>query len=248
MSKRAIFRENPEAPYPFRVISETTHLRFAHPLTPTLSRSEGAAVPSALSHFAACRNRPPGEKCSIQARDGHTLRKWFQRPRFYLPLLILVAAGWTWTWGARLGGWVGRLNGSHTGVIVVGDRVSLIVGVRGGWPSRDWIEREHLRAAGNGDSLTSYDTTFVGFGVLTGERSWNGNQRIVVWHKAIALPWWYLLLLVAAAGPLEGFVRWLWLKRRSERRRRAGLCPACGYNLTGNISGVCPECGEMSPQ
>ena len=20
-------------------------------------------------------------------------------------------------------------------------------------------------------------------------------------------------------------------------------CPACGYNLTGNISGVCPECG-----
>ena len=23
-----------------------------------------------------------------------------------------------------------------------------------------------------------------------------------------------------------------------------GHCPACGHNLTGNVSGVCPECGE----
>ena len=22
------------------------------------------------------------------------------------------------------------------------------------------------------------------------------------------------------------------------------ICAACGYNLTGNLSGVCPECGE----
>lgn len=24
-------------------------------------------------------------------------------------------------------------------------------------------------------------------------------------------------------------------------------CESCGYNLTGNISGVCPECGVMVP-
>jgi hypothetical protein len=23
-----------------------------------------------------------------------------------------------------------------------------------------------------------------------------------------------------------------------------GHCPNCGYDLTGNVSGVCPECGE----
>ena len=31
---------------------------------------------------------------------------------------------------------------------------------------------------------------------------------------------------------------------RRWRRRRRGLCTACGYNLTGNASGVCSECGE----
>ncbi len=25
--------------------------------------------------------------------------------------------------------------------------------------------------------------------------------------------------------------------------RREGTCGVCGYNLTGNVSGVCPECG-----
>ncbi len=30
---------------------------------------------------------------------------------------------------------------------------------------------------------------------------------------------------------------------RGRSRRRRGLCLSCGYNLTGNTSGVCPECG-----
>lgn len=36
------------------------------------------------------------------------------------------------------------------------------------------------------------------------------------------------------------------LRREGYRRQRAsaGLCVACGYNLTGNTSGVCPECGQ----
>ena len=31
------------------------------------------------------------------------------------------------------------------------------------------------------------------------------------------------------------------------RRRVAGSCASCGYNLSGNISGTCPECGSPVP-
>ena len=32
--------------------------------------------------------------------------------------------------------------------------------------------------------------------------------------------------------------------RLSSKRQAAGLCGRCGYCLTGNMSGVCPECGS----
>ena len=35
-----------------------------------------------------------------------------------------------------------------------------------------------------------------------------------------------------------------WILRFAMKRRiKPGCCAACGYDLTGNISGVCPECG-----
>ena len=27
-----------------------------------------------------------------------------------------------------------------------------------------------------------------------------------------------------------------------------GHCQVCGYNLTGNVSGICPECGTLIPE
>ena len=36
---------------------------------------------------------------------------------------------------------------------------------------------------------------------------------------------------------LPGHVRWA--------RARERLCPNCGYDLTANASGKCPECGEI---
>ncbi len=37
----------------------------------------------------------------------------------------------------------------------------------------------------------------------------------------------------------------LWIR---ERLSRKGNCPHCGYNLTGNESGVCPECATAVPK
>ncbi len=31
---------------------------------------------------------------------------------------------------------------------------------------------------------------------------------------------------------------------RNRKRRSPGHCNRCGYDLTGNVSGTCPECGD----
>jgi len=54
-------------------------------------------------------------------------------------------------------------------------------------------------------------------------------------------------LLVLAACPAIAFIRG---PLRRYRRRKHCLCVRCGYNLTGNVSGTCPECWaevEASP-
>jgi hypothetical protein len=44
---------------------------------------------------------------------------------------------------------------------------------------------------------------------------------------------------------LAGLPALAWLLARLLRRRlRPGHCAGCGYNLRGNVSGVCPECGR----
>jgi len=59
----------------------------------------------------------------------------------------------------------------------------------------------------------------------------------------LIFPLWALLVL-SGGCTLIGLRLW----RRSARERTRGLCSTCGYNLTGNVSGICPECGTaISP-
>jgi hypothetical protein len=43
---------------------------------------------------------------------------------------------------------------------------------------------------------------------------------------------------------------WLWTRWRNRlfRRRARKHCMSCGYDLTGNVSGTCPECGQPVPE
>lgn len=47
-------------------------------------------------------------------------------------------------------------------------------------------------------------------------------------------------LPVLAVGLAYAVARWL-----HRRRCPPGHCQKCGYNLTGNVSGRCPECGTL---
>ena len=76
--------------------------------------------------------------------------------------------------------------------------------------------------------LSRYDYSGASFG----RRGW--VVGVSPWLVA-ALLWCYPALTLVRVCPRT------W---RRARRGRRGLCVECCYDLSGNVSGVCPECGE----
>jgi len=71
----------------------------------------------------------------------------------------------------------------------------------------------------------------IGFTANTIQSHWIG----------VGFPLW--LLIGLSSIPPALYVHALRCRGRQTRRMRANLCVNCGYALTGNTSGVCPECG-----
>ena len=66
----------------------------------------------------------------------------------------------------------------------------------------------------------------------------NGKIEKIRWQPAATdLACWFALVTGIAISRRHS------REIRGLRMRRAGLCVECRYNLTGNVSGVCPECG-----
>lgn len=66
------------------------------------------------------------------------------------------------------------------------------------------------------------------------------------------LPWWdpyfesviepaLIVVSIVAIGLLVVLARRFFRKRAERQRTESGLCPRCGYDLSGTAS--CPECG-----
>ncbi|MFQ5503115.1 MAG: hypothetical protein ACE5EQ_12600 [Phycisphaerae bacterium] len=51
------------------------------------------------------------------------------------------------------------------------------------------------------------------------------------------LPLWLPFLIIATPTAI------LWVRDRRPKRYPPGHCQFCGYDLTGNVSGICSECG-----
>ncbi len=81
---------------------------------------------------------------------------------------------------------------------------------------------------------------------LGGIVRWVGGGYPTYWSLTLTLPWWVPAALCAA---FPAFFYTLCAQAAWKRRRRSrhGLCLHCGYNLTGNTSGRCPECGSPTP-
>ncbi len=65
------------------------------------------------------------------------------------------------------------------------------------------------------------------------------SQVVVKRPAGPGTPTW---LIVAAITILAAYTGHLWWR---DRLPAAGHCPACAYDLRGNISGRCPECGTL---
>ena len=70
--------------------------------------------------------------------------------------------------------------------------------------------------------------------------SWNSNRGNdgFAWTASLDAPHW----LVVALASIFATSFW-WLRGRCCRKFGRNCCTACGYPLTGNVSGICPECG-----
>jgi hypothetical protein len=75
--------------------------------------------------------------------------------------------------------------------------------------------------------------TFVGITYLNIPTNFShlAEVNVPLWMPVLALS------VLPFVRVLQGF-----------RRVRSGCCLTCGYSLTGNTSGVCPECGTPVPQ
>ena len=87
--------------------------------------------------------------------------------------------------------------------------------------------------------------THLGFGGFEQTRTINAHAGVSftgpLYIMVVPL---YSVVLVTSVLPLVWSARTI----RRGRRSRSGLCPSCGYSLTGNTSGVCPECGTPVPK
>jgi len=101
------------------------------------------------------------------------------------------------------------------------------------FPNRTDVKRRgwHYRH----DSRDSKILNRYGFNLprIIHKRRWNHWLWGSLWSWYIRVPFWLMLLPFALPTTI------LWLR---DRRPGKGHCPHCGYNLTGNESGICPEC------
>ena len=95
------------------------------------------------------------------------------------------------------------------------------------WGSRSIAGARPMR----GDRYASFDWTRTTPSPLL--------QRGYTQMTQLHVPYWGVFTL-CLTGLLVTFVR----AYRRLQQSTVNICVQCGYNLTGNVSGICPECGN----
>lgn len=91
----------------------------------------------------------------------------------------------------------------------------------------NWLDLRACAAAFGGLCVLG-----VWYGMAGGDSRITGGLFIAAYAIAVVGVLWNVVLF-AIRNP----------ERRRQRWTAQGRCPSCGYDLNGNQSGVCPECG-----
>ncbi len=75
--------------------------------------------------------------------------------------------------------------------------------------------------------------------IVTMEDDFGSNRSGRVVHRWLRVPFWFILVGVAVPTAV--------LFWRVRKPFPPGHCRKCGYDLTGNVTDVCSECGEAIP-
>jgi hypothetical protein len=163
--------------------------------------------------------RHPSPRPPLRRSRWRTLLKWSGT---LACLLILLAAAVCLRWR----------------FIQVGDGRSFYIRAAGGTMSVGWGPwvgwGRWVHGIAVGPRLNTWGEIVAEW--TDGHAPWGISAADVAGGRWLSFPLWIPFLLI---GVPTG---WLWWRDR--RRVPAGCC-ACGYDLTGNISGRCPECGAL---
>lgn len=107
---------------------------------------------------------------------------------------------------------------------------SLVIAAAGGAVGISWV-RPGIGFISAGFTYWQMDQTLF-------NKTWeDGIWPHFAWNNSNPMVFVPLWLVLAIAVPLT---IWAWVR---SRRPPPGCCRKCGYDLTGNVSGRCPECG-----
>jgi hypothetical protein len=101
----------------------------------------------------------------------------------------------------------------------------------GGICIRRWQEQPTLSVR-----RWSFDSEWLGLGIRY--VGIGGCLDVEFGYFEARAPLWLIVLLFAGYPAVKAVRYWQW-----RRRRPVVWCKRCRYDLTGNVSGVCPECG-----
>jgi hypothetical protein len=163
------------------------------------------------------------------------LARWALNALTVLSLLLCVATAVLWVRGYWLEEGYARLTPEPRDYIQVSARDACL-----------WLYRNRgAPAAADTARGTFHYRTFQGnpdggSPVL----GFSFTRRTSRWR--LGIPCWCVCGLSLALPAVRS--RAAWRARCARRRECAGRCRHCSYDLTGNVSGVCPECGMEIPK